>query len=50
MVALKHAATAQEALVDYLRGIGCRDDEIVRMGISAISWRGAVFSAVQAAN
>lgn len=47
-VGIRYASTPQEALVEYLRSIGCRDDEIVRMGVSAISWRGAVFSAVSA--
>jgi hypothetical protein len=47
-VAVKYAATPQEALIEYLRSIGCRDDEIVRMGVRAVSWRGAVFSAVEA--
>jgi hypothetical protein len=47
-VARKQAATPREALIDYVRGIGCRDDEITTMGMSVISWRGAVFTAVEA--
>ena len=43
-VALQIASSAQEALIDYLRALGCRDDEIVRMGSDAAAWRGAVFS------
>lgn len=43
-VAEQYATTPQEALVEYLRSIGCRDDEIVTMGAKAISWRGAVFT------
>jgi hypothetical protein len=42
-VALQDASSAQEALIDYLRALGCRDDEIVRMGIDVASWRGAVY-------
>jgi hypothetical protein len=48
-VALQIASTAQEALFDYLRALGCRDNEIVRMGSDAAAWRGAVFSVVPAA-
>lgn len=47
-VALQIASTAQEALGDYLRALGCRDDEIVRMGAAVAAWRGAVYSAVPA--
>jgi len=49
-VALRTASTAHEALIDYLRALGCRDDEIVRMGDAAAAWRGAVYSAVRATN
>jgi hypothetical protein len=44
-VAQKQAASAQEALMDYVRGLGCRDDEIVRLGADSVSWRGAIFRA-----
>lgn len=49
-VALKEASTAQEALMEYLRGLGCPENEIVRMGAAKASWRGAVYSVVLAAN
>jgi hypothetical protein len=42
-VALQSASSAQEALIDYLKALGCRDDEIVRMGTDSASWRGAVY-------
>ncbi len=45
-VAVRRAATAQEALVEYLRGTGCSLDEIRRMGTDTASWRGAVYRAV----
>jgi len=35
--------------MDYLRSLGCRDGDIVRLGVDAISWRGARYSAVPAA-
>ena len=45
-VARREASTAQQALVDYVRGLGCRDDEIMRLGPDSVAWRGAVFRAV----
>jgi hypothetical protein len=47
-VALRNASTAHEALRDYLRGIGCPDAEMVRLGEDAAAWRGAVYRAVPA--
>jgi len=49
-VALKEATTAQEAILDYLRGLGCRPDELVRMGADAVAWRGAVYRAAPASD
>jgi hypothetical protein len=43
-VAVQDASSEQEALFDYMRSLGCRDDEIVRLGTRAASWRGAVYS------
>jgi hypothetical protein len=48
-VALQTANTAHEALLDYLRALGCRDDEIVRTGDDAAAWRGAMYRAVAGA-
>ena len=44
-VTVRSAGTAQQALLDYLRALGCRDSEIVRLGDSTIAWRGARYSA-----
>jgi hypothetical protein len=49
-VAVTDASTAQEALIEYLRGLGCGDKEIVRMGDAKAAWRGAVYSAVPVAS
>ena len=48
-VSLQLATTAQEAVLEYLRSIGCRDDELSRVGVNAVSWRGALYKAVPAA-
>ena len=45
-VIIESSGTAQQALLDYLRSLGCRENEIVRLGGNAIAWRGARFSAV----
>jgi hypothetical protein len=42
-VAVQEATTAHEALHDYLRGLGCTDAEVVRLGADAAAWRGAVY-------
>jgi hypothetical protein len=38
------ASSPQEALLGYLRGCGCKDSDIVRLGTSKASWHGAVYS------
>lgn len=45
-VAVREAPTAHAALLDYARSLGCRDDEIMKLGVDKIAWRGAVFRAV----
>ena len=45
VVSRQIAATTREALIEYLRGLGCRDDEIMTMGTAAVCWRGAVYTA-----
>jgi hypothetical protein len=47
-VSLRRASTAAEAVIDYLRSMGCRDDEMMRVGMDAVTWRGAVYRAVPA--
>jgi len=47
-VALQSASTPQEALIEYLRATGCNSDEITRMGVNTVAWRGAVYRAVPA--
>jgi hypothetical protein len=40
------ASTPQYAVFDFLRSMGCRDNEIVRLAGGEVSWRGAVYAAV----
>jgi hypothetical protein len=47
-VTVQGAGSAQQALIDYLRSLGCRDSEIVRLGASTIAWRGARYTAALA--
>jgi hypothetical protein len=35
-----------QAVVDYVRSYGVKDDEIRRLGVDCVSWRGAHFRAV----
>jgi len=45
-IALREAFTAQQALFDYLRSLGCKDEDIMKLAPDAVSWRGAVYQAV----
>jgi hypothetical protein len=44
-VAVREAGSPLLALVDYLRGEGVSDADIVRLGVDEVSWRGAVYRA-----
>jgi len=45
MVSVRDAGSGYQALVDYLRSVGCHDADIVRTGSHSVSWRGAVYRA-----
>ncbi len=45
-VSVRDASTPQHAVVDYLKSMGCRDSEIVRLATHEVAWRGAVYKAV----
>ena len=47
-VATQDSVSPLQAVVDYTRSLGCKDDEIRRLGTDSVSWRGARFSAVLA--
>ena len=40
--------TPRHAVTDYLRSLGCRDEELSPMADDAVAWRGAVYKAVEA--
>jgi hypothetical protein len=42
----RDASTPQHAVLDYLKSMGCRDADIVRLARDGVSWRGAVYRAV----
>jgi hypothetical protein len=46
LISFQHASTAMEAVIEYLRSIGCRDDEMTRVSTNAVTWRGAVYRAI----
>ncbi len=46
IVSTQYSVSAMQAVVDYVRAFGCSDDEIRRLGVDSVSWRGARFSAV----
>jgi hypothetical protein len=45
-LSVRDASTPQLAVLDFLRSMGCRDGEIVRLAGGAVSWRGAMYAAV----
>lgn len=46
LVSIQHSSSALQAAIDYVRSFGCSTDEITRLGIDAVAWRGAQFRAV----
>ena len=44
-IAVREAGSALLALVDYLRGEGVSDADILRLGSDEVAWRGAVYRA-----
>jgi hypothetical protein len=46
IVSIQYSVSALQAAVDHVRSYGGKDDEIKRLGVDSVSWRGARFSAV----
>jgi len=46
IVSTQSSVSELQAVVDYVRSYGVEDDEIRRLGVDSVSWRGAQFKAV----
>lgn len=46
LVSTEFSVSPLQAVVDYVRSYGVKDDEITRLGVDCVSWRGAQFRAV----
>jgi hypothetical protein len=46
IVSMQSSVSQLQAVVDYVRSYGVEDDEIRRLGVDSVSWRGAQFKAV----
>ena len=46
LVSTQFSVSPLQAVVDYVRSYGVKDDEITRLGVDCVSWRGAHFRAV----
>jgi hypothetical protein len=45
-VSIQYSISPLQAAVDYARNFGSADNEIHRIGVDRVSWRGAQFKAV----
>jgi hypothetical protein len=45
-VSIQASVSALQAVVDYVRMFASCDDEITRLGVDSVAWRGARFTAV----
>jgi hypothetical protein len=48
VVSTQYSVSPSQAVIDYVRSYGVKDDEIRRLGVDSVSWRGAHFKAVLA--
>jgi hypothetical protein len=46
VISTQFSVSPLQAVVDYVRSYGVKDDEIRRLGVDCVSWRGAHFRAV----
>ncbi len=47
VVSVQYSVSPLQAAVDYVRSFGTADDEIKRVGVDVVAWRGARFTAVE---
>ena len=48
VVSTQYSVSPLQAVVDFVRSYGVKDDEIVRLGVDCVAWRGARFTATLA--
>jgi hypothetical protein len=46
VVSTRESVSALHAVVDFVRAYGVKDEEILRLGVDSVAWRGARFRAV----
>jgi hypothetical protein len=46
VVSTQYSISPSQAVLDYVRSYGVKNDEISRLGVDSVSWRGAHFRAV----
>ena len=46
LVSLQHAHSAREAVIEYLRSMGCRDSDMTTLSRNSLGWCGVVYRAV----
>ena len=46
LVSLQYAHSAREAIIEYLRSMGCRDSDMTTLSRTSLGWGGAVYRAV----
>ena len=44
VVSTQYSVSPSQAVIDYVRSYGVKDDEIRRLGVDRVSWRGAQFT------
>ena len=46
LVSTQFSVSPLQAVIDYVRSYGVKDEEITRLGVDSVSWQGARFKAV----
>jgi hypothetical protein len=46
LLSLQSTSSAREAVIGYLRSEGCDDNDVMRVGVDAATWRGSLYRAV----
>jgi hypothetical protein len=46
VISTQYSVSPSQAVLDYVSSYGAKDEEISRLGVDSVSWRGAQFRAV----